>query len=182
MLPIIIGSTAFGQTNNGDNNLQNNTQQNQTKDPVVLDNVLIPGCRLNNLVGDSTKNTVTDGSKAQFLKSCIQGGIRLFIIFALIAAVFNLALNGVAQMVPFGGANATSKSITNLRNLVIGLFLVTVGWNLIPILNASFGNSNFLSLPALNPCSIKEACESPERAARRDARTAIQTYEKINYE
>ncbi|MGL4759153.1 MAG: hypothetical protein ACRCXZ_07465 [Patescibacteria group bacterium] len=175
LVPILMGPLAFAQTNNS--STQQQGQVKMVDDKVNQDNVLIERCRLTYLSNGS--NAVTQEKKGEFLKGCIQGAIRIFIVFALVAAIFNLALNGVNQMMPFGGGDATKKSISQLRNLVIGLFLIIVGWNIIPILNASFNNTNFLTLPSTDPCQIKNACETKEKTAAREAANAVATFEKL---
>ncbi|MGL4758090.1 MAG: peptidoglycan recognition protein family protein [Patescibacteria group bacterium] len=191
----LAGPLSFSQNNNGTpanpptNEVKPNTpveknieteqkpveETDPNDGPVDQSNILFPGCRLNAL--SSTEN-VTDEKKSIFFRGCIQDIIRFIIIFACIAAIFQLALGGINQMMPFG--SSAKSNVQVIKNLVIGLFLLTVGWNLIPILNSSFANQNYLNLPNFVTCGYKlnGKCSSYDEIKTDVAKKEIAKYEK----
>jgi hypothetical protein len=158
--------------------------------PVDESTVIFAGCRLSKLVAtpDPTKpltadelknksNIVSTAKKGEYIKNCIQEIIRFIIVIASLAAILKIAASGVAMLDPTGsqmGSKLTSKS--TITNLVIGLFLLIVGWNIIPILNNSFNNVDFLNLPGVNYCDTKSACVSEFTAQANESKKAFEIY------
>ena len=107
-------------------------------------NVVIPACRLSNAT-NSTGVVVADKHREWF-KNCIQGIIQFIIVLAVLVTILKLAFDGVNMLDPTSYKDKIN-SRQQITNLVIGLFLLLIGWNLIPIMNLSLGNVNFLQLP-----------------------------------
>jgi hypothetical protein len=162
-------------------------------EPLDQTNIIFPGCRLSSLLKDGDKTqtgvaltpeqlsketNISDSGRTKFVKSCIQEIIRFVIILASLAAILKIAVTGLALLDPTGskiGSNMSSAK--TIQNLVIGLFLLVVGWNIIPILNTSFNNTDFLSLPGIEHCKVANAnCSSPESDQAKASKLALDTY------
>jgi hypothetical protein len=147
--------------------------------PVDQSNAIFPGCRISVLSGGSNKGKVTQETKKKFLTGCVEEIIRFIIIMVCLVAVLRIASGGLAQIFPEAGGELSVKPATTKKlvtDLIIGLFLLVVGWNLVGILNASFNNVDFLNLPAINPCNIPGGCETPAQKKKRQANEAISKY------
>jgi hypothetical protein len=160
--------------------------------PVDESTVIFAGCRLSVLVKENAtdptkpltpeqiKGTATNivvGQKQKYIQGCIQEIIRFIIVIASLAAILKIAASGVAMLDPTGSkmsSKLTSRS--TITNLVIGLFLLIVGWNLIPILNQSFNNVDFLNLPGVNYCAADQACISEYTVQANESRKSFETY------
>ena len=164
--------------------------------PVDQTNVIFPGCQLRNLIAkDGEKNpvkydkngfpegtgNVTQAGKEGFLKNCVQDIIRFIIVIASLAAILKIAASGLAMLDPSGSRlsqGLTSKA--TITNLVIGLFLLIVGWNMIPILNASFNNVNFLNIPGTDHCALESSnCTTIYSIQASEAKKALKQYETV---
>ena len=164
ILAIVIFSSAVSS-------LAQSSSSSTPKIGVDESNVIFPGCRLSKLKDpnepkvpvhqdksqDEAVKLKEDELKKEYIKGCIQEIIRFIIVIASLAAILKIAASGVQLM--FNDKEGT-KARSTVTNLVIGLFLLIVGWNMIPILNASFNNVNFLNLPRVDYCDIKSACVS----------------------
>jgi hypothetical protein len=105
-------------------------------------NIIFPACRLSNLHDES--GIITEKTRQQYLPNCIQEILRFIIVLASVSTIVYLGFQGTGHML---GYNILSKK--RIQDLVIGFFLLIVGWNLVPILNQSLGNT-FLVLPQIN--------------------------------
>jgi zinc D-Ala-D-Ala carboxypeptidase len=111
----------------------------------------------------------------KYIKGCVQEIIRFVIIMASLAAILNIAVAGILQL-----TDPNAKPIrTKLTNTIIGLFLLIVGWNLIPIFNNSFNNVNFLSLPGVNVCTQANYCTSEAQQLQRKYYNCMKRYQNI---
>jgi hypothetical protein len=158
--------------------------------PVDESTVIFAGCRLSKLVAapDPTKpltadelknksNIVSTEKKGEYIKNCIQDIIRFIIVIASLAAILKIAASGVAMLDPTGSLMSSKlSSKSTITNLVIGLFLLIVGWNIIPILNNSFNNVDFLNLPGVNYCDTKSACISEFTSQANESKKAFENY------
>jgi hypothetical protein len=156
------------------------TQNNQTTTPnqtVDLgENNLLPDCNLsklqnttiqqNNVVEtlqqENILNDLNSEVKKKYFQGCIQSAFRFIIILAALTSVLKLAYDGIRMFVDRKAVTNTRKTVTDL---IIGLLLLTLGWNLLPIFNQSFNNLNFLQLPSLNYCTITLGC-TPEKVLK----------------
>jgi hypothetical protein len=143
-------------------------QTDPAKVPVDESTVIFAGCRLSVLVDKTTGTPIKESKsdekidqanqlarKQTYVKGCIQDIIRFIIVIASLAAILKIAVTGIQGMY-----QDNSKQLRGtVTNLVIGLFLLIVGWNLIPILNNSFNNVDFLNLPSIGYCSIQGGCQ-----------------------
>jgi hypothetical protein len=152
--------------------------------------VIFAGCRLSKLNDPNAKGTipiketpadVEAEAKAQglrkqeYVKGCITEIIRFIIVIASLAAILKIAASGIQGMY-----QDQSKQIRGtVTNTVIGLFLLIVGWNLIPILNNSFNNVDFLNLPAVNYCDVKGGCIPKDIARKQRFQGCTERYEEI---
>jgi hypothetical protein len=168
-------------------------QGTPTKIGIDESTVIFASCRLSNLVDKSTATPIKetkeeaeadkikqDVRKNDYVKGCIQEIIRFVIVIASLAAILKIAASGLALLDPSG--SKVSQKLTSrstITNLVIGLFLLIVGWNMIPILNASFNSVNFLDLPRVNYCDIKDGCVSERKLKIQRYRSCTQRYEEI---
>jgi hypothetical protein len=168
-------------------------QGTPTKIGIDESTVIFASCRLSNLVDKSTATPIKetkeeseadkikqDVRKNDYVKGCIQEIIRFVIVIASLAAILKIAASGLALLDPSG--SKVSQKLTSrstITNLVIGLFLLIVGWNMIPILNASFNSVNFLDLPRVNYCDIKDGCVSERKLRIQRYRSCTQRYEEI---
>jgi hypothetical protein len=164
---LVMTSVAFAQT----------TTTPKTDGPVDQSNIIFPGCRLSNLTTSSSTN-VTEDKKSSYIKGCIQDVIRFVIVMACLGAILKIAASGIAQLDPTNSTKGDNPTKV-ISNLVIGLFLLLVGWNLVGILNSSFNNVNFLKLPTNDVCKIANACETPQNKLAREAKEALTTYETM---
>jgi hypothetical protein len=171
---------------------QDNASPAPKDQPVDESTVIFAGCRLSVLVKqkptdptialtpEQIKGTATNivvGQKQKYIQGCIQEIIRFIIVIASLAAILKIAASGIAMMDPTGSkmsSKLTSRS--TITNLVIGLFLLIVGWNLIPILNQSFNNVDFLNLPGVNYCAADQACISEYSTQANESKKAFETY------
>jgi zinc D-Ala-D-Ala carboxypeptidase len=113
--------------------------------------------------------------KNKYIKGCIQEIIRFIIIIAALAAILSIAVSGILQL-----TDQNAKPIkTKLTNTIIGLFLLIVGWNLIPIFNNSFNNVNFLSLPGVDVCTQTKYCTSEAQQQQIKYSTCMKSYQAI---
>jgi hypothetical protein len=113
--------------------------------------------------------------KRQYIQGCIQEVIRFVIIIAALSAILSLAAAGVLALYKPNPKPIRKK----LTNTIIGLFLLIAGWNLIGLLNASFNNLDFLSLPSLNYCGVSNGC-TPEKVLKElRYRGCVSRYELI---
>jgi hypothetical protein len=155
--------------------------------PVDESTVIFAGCRLSNLSAaypaTPEKDELDEGEdetpqddkdvlaqskiiqnnaiKSKYISGCFQDIIRFVIIIASLAAILKIAASGLALLDPTGSKisqNLSSKS--TITNLIIGLFLLIVGWNIIPILNNSFNNVGFLNLPGISYCNGTSVCST----------------------
>jgi hypothetical protein len=150
--------------------------------------VIFPGCRLSLLVDKEVVPTAPienpaqqeaidekgDQLKNNYIKSCFQEIIRFVIIIASLAAIISIAVAGLQSML---GDNKPLKG--KITNTVIGLFLLIIGWNLLPIFNNSFNNTNFLNLPKLNYCKVANGCTSEEKKIEKRFFICTTRYEQI---
>jgi hypothetical protein len=112
--------------------------------------VIIPACRMKN----SIKNGVVDASSARAtFKNCIQGVIQFIIVLAALGTILKLAFTGINLLDPTSNSEPETHKL--ISNLVIGFFLLLVGWNLVPIMNVSMGNATFMTLPAVGERNTK---------------------------
>lgn len=144
--------------------------------PIDQSNVIFPGCRLSNLSNGASK--ISNDKKNTYFKGCIQDIIRFIIVMACLGAILKIALSGVMKLDPTRSMKGEDTK-TTVTNLVIGLFLLLVGWNIIGILNTSFNNINFLALPAVDHCKIQNGCETKEQKLAREAKESITTFDKL---
>jgi hypothetical protein len=162
--------------------------------PVDQSTVIFTKCQLSNLVikdkqgvaltedqlsgKDATSNVVTSDGKSEYIKGCIQDIIRFIIVIASLAAILKIAASGIAMLVP--SDSKLSQKLTSkatIFNLVIGLFLLIVGWNLIPILNASFNNVDFLNIPGTDHCSLVGSnCTTPYSIQAGESKRALDKF------
>jgi hypothetical protein len=161
--------------------------------PVDQSNIIFTNCRLGVLVGDDTKgltqaqidgtapSNVTDEGKQKYLKGCIQDIIRFIIVIASLAAILKIAASGLAMLDPSGSKMSQKlSSKSTITNLVIGLFLLIVGWNLIPILNASFNNVDFLNIPGTDHCSLPSSnCTTIYSIQAGEVKEGLKKYEIV---
>jgi hypothetical protein len=138
---------------------------------------LIPGCSLSNLVTTGNQN-ITDASKQSYTSNCIQGIIRFVIILASLSAILSIASTGIGLLSPGGSSSGSKSASKSIQNLVIGLLLLTVAWNILPIFNASFGNNGFLNIPKIDNCSITNSCIENIKSISVPAKTAVEKYTK----
>jgi hypothetical protein len=140
-------------------------------------NTILSGCKLS-VLSTSPSQDITPGAKQKFISGCIQSIIRFVIVIASLAAILRIAVSGVALLDPSGGLKGSKgvNSAKSIQNLIIGLFLLTVGWNLVGILNATFNNADFLNLPTVDQCKVANGCETPAQKTARITRQAITTY------
>ena len=183
ILAIVIFSSAVSS-------LAQSSSSSAPKIGVDESNVIFPGCRLSKLKDPNEPKTPIienkgqlegikekeDELKKEYIKGCMQEIIRFIIVIASLAAILKIAASGVQLM--FNDKEGT-KARSTITNLVIGLFLLIVGWNMIPILNASFNNVNFLNLPRVNYCDIKSACVSERTLKLQRFQGCTQRYEEI---
>jgi hypothetical protein len=151
----------------------------QVDNTLDLNNSIIPGCSLSAFTVTGGQS-VTEASRKTFISNCFQGIFRFIIVLAALATILRLAISGVALLDPSGSRGSLgSNSRQSIQNLVIGLLLMTIGWNLLPILNASFNNLDFLKLPGVeDTCKISNACETPEKKKTREAKEAVAKFDK----
>jgi hypothetical protein len=146
-------------------------------------NVIFPGCRLSVLTGGSASTGVTEANKQKYITGCIEEILRFVIIMVSLIAILRIALSGVMQILPDTGGVINSKGNNPKKivsDLVVGLFLLVVGWNLVGILNSSFNNVNFLNLPSIQHCKEGTACfDTPEKIKARVGKEFIDKYQKI---
>ncbi len=174
LITLFFSFVSFAQTP------ANNTT-NAADQPVDQSNVIFPGCRLSVLTSSSTE-AITPEKKSQYIKGCIQDILRFVIVMACLAAILKIAASGLSSLDPTKSGAAEDPIKKTIPNLVIGLFLLLVGWNLVGILNNSFNSVNFLKLPESNHCNINSGCESAERKLAREAAAALATYDKMKTE
>jgi hypothetical protein len=166
--------------------------------PVDQSNVIFKGCQLGNLVkkdlvgqpltkeqidGTADANgipstNISETGKQDYLKGCIQDIIRFIIVIASLAAILKIAASGLAMLDPSGSKMSQKlSSKSTITNLVIGLFLLIVGWNLIPILNASFNNVDFLNIPGTDHCSLESSnCTTIYSIQASDSKRALDKF------
>ncbi len=142
--------------------------------PVDQSNIIIPGCSLSIL---ESKIGVSVSQKDKFLSGCIQGVLRFIIVISVLAAVLKIAASGLVSMTPMKMGSVENPASV-VSNLIVGLFLLLVGWNLVPTLNASFNNQNYLNLPTFTVCPIREGntCLTYNEKKTNIAKEAIQKY------
>ena len=150
------------------------TSTNPEDQPVDQTNVIFPGCSLKVL---ESKASVSVSQKDKYFSGCIQDIIRFVIVMACLGAVIKIALSGVMQLTPMAGKSTVSSTI---QNLIIGLFLLLVGWNIVPIFNTSFSNQGFLNLPSFSICGMtfNGKCETYDQSRTRVAKDAVKNYEE----
>jgi N-acetylmuramoyl-L-alanine amidase len=149
-------------------------EKDKYSEPVDQSNTIIPACSLKVL---ESPIGVGISQKDKFLSGCIQGIIRFIIVLAVLAAVLKVAASGLVAMSPVGSDAPKTTSV--ISNLVVGLFLLLVGWNLLPTFNASFANQKYLALPTYSICPMKfnNKCETYDESRTRVAIEAIKKYE-----
>jgi N-acetylmuramoyl-L-alanine amidase len=149
--------------------------KDKLSEPVDQSNVVIPACSLKVL---ESPIGVGISQKDKFLSGCIQGIIRFVIVLAVLAAVIKVAATGLIGMSPVS-IGRSDKPASIISNLVVGLFLLLVGWNLLPTINASFANQKYLALPTYSVCPMKSnnKCETYDESRTRVASEAIKKYE-----
>jgi D-alanyl-D-alanine carboxypeptidase len=124
---------------------------------------------------EANNNLDATDIKNKYIKGCVQEIIRFVIIMASLAAILNIAVAGILQL-----TDQNAKPIkTKLTNTIIGLFLLIVGWNLIPIFNNSFNNVNFLSLPGVNVCTQANYCTTEAQQLQRKYYNCMKRYQNI---
>jgi hypothetical protein len=162
--------------------------------PVDESAIIFAGCRLSVLVKENatdptkaltpeqkkgTETNIIVGQKQKYIQGCVQEIIRFIIVIASLAAILKIAASGVAMLDPTGSKMSSKlSSKSTITNLVIGLFLLIVGWNLIPILNQSFNNVDFLNLPGVNYCAADQACVSEYSTLAKESKKAFETYKQ----
>jgi hypothetical protein len=168
-------------------------QSPASEQPVDQSNIIFANCRLGKLVADdkvgltqaqidgTAPSNVTDAGKQGYLKGCIQDIIRFIIVIASLAAILKIAASGLAMLDPSGSKMSQKlSSKSTITNLVIGLFLLIVGWNLIPILNASFNNVDFLNIPGTDHCSLPSSnCTTIYSIQAGEVKEALKKYETV---
>lgn len=151
--------------------------------PVDQSNVIFPGCRLSVLTGGAASTAITAANKQKYITGCIEEVLRFVIIMVSLVAILRIALSGVMQILPDTGGIINSKGNNPKKivsDLVVGLFLLVVGWNLVGILNSSFNNVDFLNLPAITHCKEGTACfDTPEKIKAREGKAATEKYRQI---
>jgi zinc D-Ala-D-Ala carboxypeptidase len=126
-------------------------------------------------IEEANNNLDAGDIKNKYIKGCVQDIIRFVIIMASLAAILNIAVAGILQL-----TSQDAKPIkTKLTNTIIGLFLLIVGWNLIPIFNNSFNNVNFLSLPTVNVCTQANYCTTEDQIQQRKHYLCMKRYQAI---
>lgn len=115
------------------------------KSVIRDDTVIINQCKLSNLVNN--QQMVTEKKKQEFIPNCIQGIIRFVIIMFCLLTILRIAFIGISQLSM--NDSAINPIRIEIQNIVIGIALLTFAWNLLPIINASLGNMNFLQLPKI---------------------------------
>ncbi len=160
---------------------------------VDQSNVIFKGCQLGNLVKkediakplteqqlNGEKSNIDETGRDGYIKNCIQDIIRFIIVIASLAAILKIAASGLAMLDPSG--SKVSQSLTSrstITNLVIGLFLLIVGWNLIPILNASFNNVDFLNIPGTDHCNLANSnCTTQYTIQASESKEALGKYQQ----
>lgn len=155
--------------------------------PVDESNAIFLGCRVSALQGliSEVNNATSEGDqgkvaeqnsvnrliKQKFLIDCFQDILRFVIVVTILSVVLKIAAAGIGQILPQSGIK--NDSVTVLRNTIIGIFLLLVGWNLVFILNNSFINIEVLDLPAITYCKIDNGCLSKEQKFEIEKRLCI---------
>lgn len=110
--------------------------------PVDESNIIFGSCKLSILSGELNQE-----KKQKFLVGCVQEIIRFVVIISLLIAILHTAAKGLEGMNPQGGFKAGKSKV--IENIVIGIFLLTTTWYILPILNNSALNTNFFDLPTV---------------------------------
>jgi hypothetical protein len=134
------------------------TSETPPDGPVDQSNVIFPACRLS-VLSTGSKGEITKEKKGEFIRGCIQDIIRFVIVVSCLGAILKIASSGLSSMDPTNTSKA-EPPLKVVSNLVIGLFLLLVGWNLVGILNSSFNNANFLNLPGLDSSKNRQKISS----------------------
>jgi hypothetical protein len=113
---------------------------------------IIEDCSIAKLNPNGNAEKFTDLKKV-FFQNCIQGIIRFIVVLSATFAIIRIAIVGLGELNPIGGGNPQIKGA--IQNLVIGLALLTMGWYIIPIFNASFSKVDFLSPPAVRQSELQ---------------------------
>jgi hypothetical protein len=153
------------------------TSETPPDGPVDQSNVIFPACRLS-VLSTGSKGEITKEKKGEFIRGCIQDIIRFVIVISCLGAILKIAASGLSSMDPTNTSKA-EPPLKVVSNLVIGLFLLLVGWNLVGILNSSFNNANFLNLPGLDNCKIANGCETEAQKTDRRSQASILKYQTI---
>jgi hypothetical protein len=135
--------------------------------PLDESNVILPNCKLS-LLTSTTNGIVTPASKQNYINNCIQNIFQFLLTLASISVILKIAYDGIMMLTPESKQSTSTK--TTVTNLVIGLLLIIVGWNLLPILNFSFNNANFLNLAPIDGCKIANGCETEDQKKARQAK------------
>jgi hypothetical protein len=173
--------------------------QAQVENRFGKDSFLVSGCSIDNLsVSDAdltnaefnkspTVTSQSDPSKKliaigklknkKFIESCFTGVIRFLIVVGCILAFFKIAATGLLEFANFPelykfNKNALEQRV-QIQNVVIGLFVLIVLWNIVPIFNTASNRINFLNPPEYNQSTIKKAQEMKEFIKKLDDKSTV---------
>lgn len=117
-----------------------NAQNKTISKPVDLSNSIFTSCGLDKIFINGKKNQL-------YIVNCALEVIEFVILLALLLAILKVSLDGLSKMDPTGSNRSPKKTI---QNLFIGIMLMSTCWVVLPILNASANNVEFMNLPQIS--------------------------------
>ena len=166
--------------------------------PVDESNSIFVGCKISTLsdiniatnqpapeeVPDTTKpdtapeqSAVAQAAKQKFLVGCLQDVFRFVIVISILGVILRIAAVGIGKILPSNQLKDTSNQA--ITNVVIGIFLLTFGWNFVFVFNNSLANAEFFNLPPINYCKTVNSCLTNEQRFEINKRFCANNYELI---
>jgi hypothetical protein len=130
---------------------------------------LFSQCDLKNLTSDGTEADMRKRN-SDYITNCLTSVIRFIIVIGLVIALFKIAFTGIMEYATLPELYKFDKNAINMRkqlqDVVVGLFVLAVLWNIIPIFNTALNRVNFLNPPQYNQSTIKKANELTNTIAK----------------
>jgi hypothetical protein len=154
------GETSARSLNSSANLVEScSLKQLDPKSAVINELTALPA----NATQDQINKRFEDQVKPVFFQNCFQGVLRLAIVFSATAAIFQIILVGLSELNPIGAPINMKKRV---QDLVIGLALIALAWNIVPLFNAAFARANFLNPPSYQTQSLEKAFKLQELSQR----------------